>query len=102
MIQAGDAGWRSTQTIGLLSAGAVLLTLFVRVESRASSPLVPLRMLRLEFVRGANVAMVLMSAAMVGMFFILTLYQQQVHGYSAIQAGLAQVPLGVVLIGVSR
>ena len=45
--------------------------------------------------------MVLMSAAMVGMFFILTLYQQQVQGYSAIQAGLAQVPLGVVLIGVA-
>ena len=45
--------------------------------------------------------MVLMSAAMVGMFFILTLYQQQVQGYSAVQAGLAQVPLGVVLIGLA-
>jgi hypothetical protein len=45
--------------------------------------------------------MVLMAASMVGMFFVLTVYQQQVQGYSAIQAGLAQVPLGVVLIGLA-
>ncbi len=101
VIEAGNAGWASTQTIGLLAAAGVVLALFVHVESRASSPLVPFRMLRPGQVRGANVAMVLMSAAMVGMFFILTLYQQQVQGYSAIEAGLAQVPLGVVLIGIA-
>jgi EmrB/QacA subfamily drug resistance transporter len=101
VIKAGEAGWGSLQTIGLLSAAVAVLALFVRVESRASSPLVPLHMLRVGHVRGANVAMVLMSASMVGMFFTLTLYQQQVQGYSAIQAGLAQVPLGVVLIAVA-
>jgi EmrB/QacA subfamily drug resistance transporter len=101
VINAGGAGWGSVQTVGLLAAAAILLALFVGVESRASSPLVPLRMFRLEQVRGSNVAMVLMSASMVGMFFILTLYQQQVQGYSAIQAGLAQVPLGLVLIGLA-
>jgi EmrB/QacA subfamily drug resistance transporter len=101
VIKAGDAGWGSTQTVGLLAAAGALLAVFVVVESRASSPLVPLPMLRLGHVRGANLAMVLMSASMVGMFFILTLYQQQVQGYSAIQAGLAQVPLGVVLIGLA-
>lgn len=99
VIKAGAAGWTSAQTVGLLSAAAVLLVLFVRVEARTRSPLVPLGMFRLGQVRGANVAMVLMAASMVGMFFILTLYQQQVQGYSAIQAGLAQLPLGVVLIG---
>ena len=76
VIKAGDAGWGSLQTVGLLATAAVLLALFVRVESRASSPLVPLPMLRLGQVRGANLAMVLMSASMVGMFFVLTLYQQ--------------------------
>jgi EmrB/QacA subfamily drug resistance transporter len=101
VIKAGDAGWGSTQTVGLLAAAAVLLAVFVGVESRTSSPLVPLSMLRLGHVRGANLAMVLMSASMVGMFFVLTLYQQQVQGYTAIQAGLAQVPLGVVLIGLA-
>jgi MFS family permease len=58
-------------------------------------------MFSLDQVRGANIAMVLMAASMVGMFFVLTLYQQQVQGYSAIQAGLAQVPLGLVLIGIA-
>ena len=101
VIKAGEAGWGSIQTVGLLAAAGALLAVFVGVESRSSSPLVPLPMLRLGQVRAANLAMVLMSASMVGMFFILTLYQQQVQGYSAIQAGLAQVPLGVVLIGVA-
>src|SRR3954451_5076946 len=101
VIEAGDTGWGSTQTVGLLAVAGALLALFVGVEARTASPLVPLSMLRLGQVRGANVAMVLMSAAMVGMFFILTLYQQQVQGYSAIQAGLAQVPLGLVLIGLA-
>jgi EmrB/QacA subfamily drug resistance transporter len=101
VIKAGDAGWGSTQTVGLLATAALLLALFVGVEARSSSPLVPPHMLRLQQVRGANIAMVLMAASMVGMFFILTLYQQQVQGYSAIQAGLAQVPLGLVLIGVA-
>lgn len=99
--QAGEAGWGSPQTLGLLAAAGALLALFAGVESRTRSPLVPPAMLRLGAVRGANAAMVLMSAAMVGMFFVLTLYQQQVQGYSAIQAGLAQVPLGVVLIGLA-
>jgi MFS family permease len=58
-------------------------------------------MFRLENVRAANVTMALMAAAMVGMFFILTLYQQQVLGYSAIQSGLSQVPLAVVLMGLA-
>ena len=101
VIKASEAGWGSIQTVGLLAAAGAMLAVFVGVESRASSPLVPLAMFRLGQVRGANVAMMLMSASMVGMFFILTLYQQQVQGYSAIQAGLAQVPLGVVLIGLA-
>jgi MFS family permease len=101
ITQAGDAGWGSAQTLGLLALAGTLLALFAGVESRSRSPLVPPAMVRLGSVRGANVAMVLMSAAMVGMFFVLTLYQQQVQGYSAINAGLAQVPLGVVLIGLA-
>jgi hypothetical protein len=52
-------------------------------ESRVASPLVPLRIFLLHQVRGANIAMVLMAGAMVGVFFILTLYQQQLEGYSA-------------------
>ena len=101
VIKAPGAGWGSTQTIGLLATAAALTATFIRVESRSRSPLVPLRMFRLRDVRGANIAMVLMAAAMVGMFFTLTLYQQQVQHYTALKAGLAQVPLGVILIALA-
>jgi MFS family permease len=101
VIKAPGAGWGSSQTVGLLAIAAVLLATFIGVESRSRSPLVPLRMLRLRDVRGANITMVLMAAAMVGLFFTLTLYQQQVQHYTALQAGLAQVPLGLILIALA-
>jgi EmrB/QacA subfamily drug resistance transporter len=98
LVNAGTVGWGSGQTIGLLSLGVILLAVFVWVEGKVRSPLVPLRIFRVGDVRGANIAMLLMAAAMVGLFFVLTLYLQDVKGYSAIKAGLASVPLGVVLI----
>jgi len=101
LVNANDAGWTSLQTLGLLGVAAAALALFAWVESRVASPLVPLRIFRLGQVRGANLAMVMMAAAMVGMFFILTLYQQQVEGYSALKSGLSQLPLGIVLISVA-
>ena len=101
VIKAPGAGWSGAQTVGLLATAAVLLATFIGVESRSRSPLVPLRMFRLRDVRGANIAMVLMAAAMVGMFFTLTLFQQQVQHYTALKAGLAQVPLGLILIALA-
>jgi EmrB/QacA subfamily drug resistance transporter len=101
LVNAGTVGWGSGQTIGLLGLGVILLALFVWVEGKVRSPLVPLRIFRVGQVRGANIAMLLMAAAMVGLFFVLTLYLQDVKGYSAIKAGLASVPLGVVLITVA-
>jgi EmrB/QacA subfamily drug resistance transporter len=101
LVNAGTVGWGSGQTIGLLSLGVILLAVFVWVEGKVRSPLVPLRIFRVGDVRGANIAMLLMAAAMVGLFFVLTLYLQDVKGYSAIKAGLASVPLGVVLITVA-
>jgi EmrB/QacA subfamily drug resistance transporter len=101
LVNAGTVGWGSGQTIGLLGLGIILLGVFVCVEGKVRSPLVPLRIFRVGDVRGANIAMLLMAAAMVGLFFVLTLYLQDVKGYSAIRAGLASVPLGVVLITVA-
>ncbi len=98
VVNAGTVGWGSHQTIGLLGLGAALLAVFGWVESKVHSPLVPLRIFRVPQVRGANIAMVLMAAAMVGLFFALTLYLQDVEGYSAIKAGMASAPLGFVLI----
>ena len=92
LVNAGTVGWGSGQTIGLLGLGVTLLAVFVWVEGKVRSPLVALRILRVGQVRGANIAMVLMAAAMVGLFFVLTLYLQGVMGYSAIKAAWRRFP----------
>ena len=101
LVNANAAGWASPRTIVLFGASGLLLALFIAVESRVASPLVPLGIFRLPQVRGANIAMILMAAAMVGMFFILSLYQQQLQRYSALESGVSQLPLGLVLITVA-
>jgi EmrB/QacA subfamily drug resistance transporter len=101
LVNANSAGWVSAQTLGLLGLGAVLLASFVWVESKVVAPLMPLHIFHLPNVRGANIAMVLTAAAMVGMFFVLSLYQQQLEGYSALSAGLSALPLAIVLVVVA-
>ena len=101
LVQAGEAGWGSAQTVGLLALAAGLLALFVLVESRVAAPLVPLQVFRLGDVRGANIAMTVMAAAMVGLFFVLVLYTQQVLGWSALTSGLSQLPMGLALMTVA-
>jgi EmrB/QacA subfamily drug resistance transporter len=98
LVGASSAGWASARTLGLLAAAALLLAVFVLIERRAAAPLVPLRIFRLRPVRAANIVGVLAGAAMFGLFFTLTLYLQQVLGYSPLRAGLAQLPLGVAII----
>ena len=98
LVQAPTAGWSSFRTIGLLAASVVLLAAFVAVERRATQPLVPLGLFRSASVRGANAAMVALAAAMFGLFFILSLYLQQVLGYSAVRAGTSQLPLAGALV----
>jgi EmrB/QacA subfamily drug resistance transporter len=101
LVNANTAGWGSLQTVGLLGAGAILLASFVWVESKVAAPLMPLGIFRSPQVRAANIAMVLTAAGMVGMFFVLSLYQQQLEGYSALSAGLSALPLAVVLVAVA-
>jgi EmrB/QacA subfamily drug resistance transporter len=98
LVRANAAGWGSTQTVGLLCLSAVLLAGFVLVESRVAAPLVPLTIFRQPHVRAANVVMAATAAAMVGLFFVLNLYLQEIRGYSAIHAGLSQLPLGLTLM----
>jgi MFS family permease len=73
----------------------------VFVESRVAAPLVPLSIFRQRHVRAANVAMAVAAASMVGLFFILNLYLQELLGDSALRAGLSSLPLGLVLMGVA-
>jgi EmrB/QacA subfamily drug resistance transporter len=98
LLDAEDAGWGSAQTIGTLVASAVLLTAFVAIERRSRAPLVPFSIFRLRTITGANVVGVLVGASLFSMFFFISLYMQQVLGYSPIHAGLSYLPLAVSII----
>jgi EmrB/QacA subfamily drug resistance transporter len=98
LVEAPNAGWGSGQTIGLLAAGVVLLGAFAAVERRSAAPLVPFRIFRLRTLTGANVVGILTGASLFSMFFFISLYMQNVLGYSAIKAGLSYLPLAVSII----
>jgi EmrB/QacA subfamily drug resistance transporter len=99
ILEAGDYGWGSVETLGLGAAALALLGAFVVREARAGTPLVPLRIFRSRNVSGANTIQMLMVAGMYGMFFLGALYMQRVLGYSALEVGLAFLPVAL-LIGV--
>ena len=98
LIEAQKVGWGTTRTIALLALAVAMLGAFVVIELRASAPLVPFGILRLRAVAGANAVAILVGAALISMFFFLTLYMQEVLGYSAIKAGLSQLPLAGTII----
>jgi EmrB/QacA subfamily drug resistance transporter len=98
LVDANDAGWGSTQTIGLLALSALLHAVFVAHELRTPKPLVPFSIFRLRTLTGANVVGLLIGASLFSMFFFISLYMQQVLGYSAIHAGLSYLPLAVTII----
>jgi EmrB/QacA subfamily drug resistance transporter len=98
LVDANDAGWGSGQTIGLLALSAALLIAFVLIERRAPSPLMPFSIFRLRTLTGANVVGILVGASLFSMFFFISLYMQQVLGYSAIKAGLSYLPLALSII----
>jgi MFS family permease len=105
IVNGNQEGWTSGQTLGLLAASVALLAIFLGIESRVRSPLVPLRLFKLRNVATANVVGVLWAAAMFAWFFLSALYLQLVLGYSPLQVGLAFLPsnliMGVFSLGLS-
>jgi EmrB/QacA subfamily drug resistance transporter len=105
IVNGNDAGWGSGQTVGLLAAAAVLIGVFVWIESRASAPLVPLGLFRHRTLATANGVAALLAAAMFSWFFLSALYLQLVLGYSPLQVGLAFLPatllMGAFSLGLS-
>jgi EmrB/QacA subfamily drug resistance transporter len=85
---APNHGWGSFATLGPLVAAAVLLIAFLFIEARAKDPLMPFSIFRIRTVAGANICSFLLGAATFSNFFILTLYVQNVLGYSALKTGL--------------
>ncbi len=97
IVNGNQAGWTSGQTVGLLAAAAALLALFLGIEARVHSPLMPLGLFRLRNVATANVVGVLWAAAMFAWFFLSALYLQLVLGYSPLQVGLAFLPANLIM-----
>jgi len=89
ITQGSDWGWSSGRTIGVFAAATALLVGFVRWENHAAEPLMRFGILRTKTVLGANVAGFILGTALFSMFLMLTLYMQQVLGYSAMRTGIA-------------
>ncbi|GAA2928910.1 MFS transporter [Streptomyces enissocaesilis] len=99
IVQTEAEGWAAAATLVPLTVGLVLLGVFVAVEARTGAPLMPLKFFRVRAVSAANAAMFVNGSAMFSMWFFMTLYAQNVLGYTPLGAGLALVPssLSVVL-----
>jgi len=89
ITQAGQEGWLAAETLGTSAAALALLLGFVAWERRHPEPLMRFGILQTRTVSGANVAGFIMGTAMFSMFLMLTLYMQQVLGYSAMKTGVA-------------
>jgi EmrB/QacA subfamily drug resistance transporter len=91
LVEAPETGWGSAQTILLFGGSAALLATFAAIESRHRAPLVPLRIFRSRTIVGANAVMLVFGTLPFGLSFTLTLYAQQVLGYSAVKFGLTSL-----------
>ena len=98
VVDAVNVGWGATRTIVSLAAAVALLISFVAIELRQRDPLMPFSILRLRTLRGANIVGLLIGMSLFSMFFFISLYLQDVMGYSPIKTGLAYLPLAVGII----
>jgi EmrB/QacA subfamily drug resistance transporter len=97
IVNGNETGWTSGETLGLLGVAAALMALFLGIEGRVRSPLMPLGLFRLRNVATANVIGVLWAAAMFAWFFLSALYLQLVLDYSPLQVGLAFLPANLIM-----
>ncbi|HSC45484.1 MAG TPA: DHA2 family efflux MFS transporter permease subunit [Candidatus Acidoferrum sp.] len=102
LIESSQLGWRSPLVYGGLTAGAVLLILFVRVESRRASPMVSFQLFRSRAFLGANLVTLLLYAAISVFFFLFPVSLMQVYGYTATAVGAAGLPLTLLMFLLSR
>jgi EmrB/QacA subfamily drug resistance transporter len=89
ITQANDYGWGSVETIGLFVAAGALLAAFVGWEARVREPLMPFSIFRIRTVTAANISGLILGTVTFSMFLMLTLYMQQVLGYSPMKTGVA-------------
>lgn len=98
LVDANDAGWGSTQTVVLLAVALVLIGVFLAIELRQRSPLVPFSIFRLRTLSASNVIGLLLGASLFSMFFFVSLHMQNVLGFTPLETGLAYLPLSAGII----
>ncbi|TGB08812.1 MFS transporter [Streptomyces sp. MZ04] len=98
IVQTEEKGWTAAATLVPLAAGLALLAAFLVVESRTKVPLMPLKLFRVRSVSAANAAMFVCGGGMFAMWMFMTLYAQNVLGYSPLKAGLAIVPSSLTVV----
>jgi EmrB/QacA subfamily drug resistance transporter len=99
IVRTDVKGWGSAETLGAMGAGLALIGVFLVIESRLSArPLMPLGIWRSRSLAGANVVVFFLGASIFAMWYFVSLYLQQVLGYSPIEAGLAFLPMTIAII----
>ena len=98
LVKAPDAGWGNRHTIGELGTAAVLLAAFVVVERRSSNPLFPFAIFRTKGLAAADATQLIAFAGFLSVFFFLTLYMQNVLGFTPIRSGSAYLPVTVGIV----
>jgi EmrB/QacA subfamily drug resistance transporter len=101
LVEASSWGWGSARILGLFALAAVALAAFAQIERRVRVPMVDFGFFRSRTFLGTNVVAFIVSFAMLGMFFFLTLYMQNVLGYSPLQAGIRFLPTTLMVIVVA-
>ena len=98
VVDSVNIGWGATRTWLEIAVAVALLGAFIVTELRTRLPLVPFSIFRLRTLRGANVVGLLVGMSLFSMFFLITLYLQEVLGDSALRAGLSYLPLAVAIV----
>jgi EmrB/QacA subfamily drug resistance transporter len=98
LIEGNGHGWTSTVILGSFALAAVSLAAFLMLERHQRAPMLPLELFRNATYTGANVVMLLVALAMFGVFFFVSLYLQNVLGYSPVETGAAFLPMTLMII----
>ena len=98
LIEANTYGWTSPRILGAFAVAGVSILAFILLERYQRAPMLPLELFRSRTYSGANMVMLLVALAMFGVFFFLSLYMQNVLGYSAVQTGAAFLPMTILII----
>jgi len=98
LIEANTYGWTSPRILGAFAAAGVSILAFILLERYQRAPMLPLELFKSRTYAGANMVMLLVALSMFGVFFFLSLYMQNVLGYSAVQTGAAFLPMTILII----